>query len=62
MRTISYRISSNSSPGDYNFEGNFAREYFVIFEKINTFGESDYSSRSVMGVMHYFDIKIYTSS
>ena len=35
-----------------NFDGNFARKYY---------GESNYSSRSVIGMMHYLDIKRYSS-
>ena len=47
-----YRISSNTSPGDYKFEDNFVREYFW---------ESNCSSQSVIGMMHYFDITRYSS-
>ena len=40
-----------------NFEGNFARKYFVNFWEYKYFWESNCSSRSVIEMMRHFDMK-----
>ena len=42
-----------------NFEGNFARKYFVNFWEYKYFWESNCSSRSVIEMMWHFDMKHY---
>ena len=42
-----------------NFEGNFARKYFVNFWEYKYFWESNCSSRSVIEMMRHFDMKRY---
>ena len=42
MNTVLPRIVAQTI---INFEGNFARKYFVL------------TSRSVIGIMHYFDVR-----
>ena len=37
------------------FEGYFSQKYFVNFWENKYFGESNYSSRSVIDMMHYYD-------
>ena len=54
-----YRIALNSSRAIINFEGNFARKYFVNFWEYKYFGESNCSSRSVIEMMRHFDMKRY---
>ena len=53
--TISPRIVA---PAVINFEDDFARGYLWIFENMNILVTT---SRSVIGMMHYFHIKLYPS-
>ena len=53
---MTYGISLNSSRGDYKFRGQICPKFF---ENINIL-EDNYSSRSVIGMMHYFDINGYS--
>ena len=47
------------APAIINFEGNFARKYFVNFWENEYFGKTNHTNWSVIGMVHYFDIKHY---
>ena len=55
ISTVSAILPWIVAPAIINFEGNFVKNNLSIFEKINIWGESKYSSRSVIGMIHYFD-------
>ena len=54
---MKFSITWNSSPGDNKFRGRLCKIYCEFLY----FGGSNYTSRTVIGMMHYFDIKSYPS-